>query len=120
MKRINLSFVSVLVTILVITVVAAIVFAAIGDYKDRYDKKKAEEVRDTVLSYVAQCYALEGRYPADLQYLEDNYGLVLNKDKYVYVITSYSIHYTKLYEARKSPVGGARGCSHASAAGSRQ
>jgi len=88
-----LSFVSVLVTILVITVVAAIVFAAIGDYKDRYDKKKAGEVRDTVLSYVAQCYALEGRYPADLQYLEDNYGLVLNKDKYVYHYLNFASNF---------------------------
>ncbi len=84
MKRINLSFVSVLITILVIAVAAVIVFAAIDDYTSSYDEKKVEEIRETLLGYVAECYALEGRYPADLQYLEDNYGLVLDRDKYVY------------------------------------
>jgi hypothetical protein len=76
--------VSVLITVFVIAVAAVIVFAAIGDYKDSFDEKKAEEIRDTVLSYVAECYALEGKYPTDLEYLEDNYGLMLDRDKYVY------------------------------------
>jgi hypothetical protein len=31
-----------------------------------------------------QCYSLEGRYPPDLAYLEKNYGLTLDKGKYVY------------------------------------
>lgn len=79
-----MSFVSVLITIIIITIAAVIVFAAIGDYKNSYDEKKTEDIRDTVLTYVAECYALEGRYPEDLEYLEDNYGLVLDKDKYVY------------------------------------
>lgn len=88
-----MSFVSVLVTILVIAIAAVIVFAAIGDYRNNYDDKKVEEVRETVLSYVAECYALEGRYPNDLQYLEDNYGLVLDKDKYVYHYLIFASNY---------------------------
>lgn len=33
---------------------------------------------------VMQCYALEGAYPPDLEYLEKNYGLILDPDHYVY------------------------------------
>ncbi len=33
---------------------------------------------------VMQCYALEGSYPPNLEYLEQNYGLILDRDKYVY------------------------------------
>ena len=73
MKRINLSFVSVLVTIFIIAVSAVIVFLSIGSYKNSCAERKTKQIRETVLSYVAQCYALEGRYPDDLQYLEDNY-----------------------------------------------
>lgn len=29
------------------------------------------------------CYALEGRYPPDLAYLESNYGLYVDRDKYL-------------------------------------
>lgn len=31
---------------------------------------------------VVQCYAVEGRYPADITYLEDNYNLSIDYDKY--------------------------------------
>ncbi|MBQ0136225.1 MAG: hypothetical protein KBS43_05775 [Oscillospiraceae bacterium] len=31
---------------------------------------------------VVSCYALEGAYPSSVQYLEDNYGLTYDKDKY--------------------------------------
>ena len=31
-----------------------------------------------------QCYAIEGRYPPDLAYLEENYGLILDREHYVY------------------------------------
>ncbi len=33
---------------------------------------------------VMQCYASEGSYPADLEYLEEHYGLILDKDNYIY------------------------------------
>jgi hypothetical protein len=39
--------------------------------------------QDAVYKYAVQCYALEGFYPSDISYLEENYGLVLN-DKYLY------------------------------------
>lgn len=31
---------------------------------------------------VVSCYALEGAYPASVEYLEENYGLTYDKDKY--------------------------------------
>ncbi|MGN8938654.1 hypothetical protein ACTNAU_08465, partial [Bittarella sp. HCP28S3_D9] len=32
---------------------------------------------------VVQCYAVEGAYPADLQYLEERYGLQINHRRYI-------------------------------------
>ena len=32
---------------------------------------------------VVSCYALEGRYPADIDYLKEYYGLQLNEKKYI-------------------------------------
>lgn len=31
---------------------------------------------------ITSCYAIEGRYPASLQYIEDNYGLTYDKSRY--------------------------------------
>ena len=36
----------------------------------------------TCSSWKLSCYALEGAYPSSVQYLEDNYGLTYDKDKY--------------------------------------
>ncbi len=45
--------------------------------------QSANSVKDAVLRSAVQCYAVEGVYPSDLRYLEDNYGLILNEDCYI-------------------------------------
>jgi hypothetical protein len=41
-----------------------------------------------------QCYALEGAYPPTLEYLEENYGLMLDRDRfhYLYEVIGSNIH----------------------------
>lgn len=40
-------------------------------------------VRNSILNTAKQCCAIEGSYPVSLAYLEENYGLVINKNDYV-------------------------------------
>ncbi len=40
-------------------------------------------VRDAVKNAALTCYAVEGLYPAELQYLRDNYHLSYNEDRYI-------------------------------------
>ena len=84
MKKLSLSFISMLVCLAIIAAVALTAVISVQDFGSRYEDRKLNEVRDTVLSYIAQCYALEGEYPPDLQYLEDNYGLIMDKNRYIY------------------------------------
>jgi hypothetical protein len=44
--------------------------------------------REAIVRATVQCYSLEGRYPPSLEYLEDNYGLTLDRKKYVYYYQS--------------------------------
>ncbi|MBQ2582905.1 MAG: hypothetical protein II577_03290 [Erysipelotrichaceae bacterium] len=46
----------------------------------------SEAVKRTAL----QCYVIEGAYPEDLQYLQDNYGLQVNTDDYVVVYRAFA------------------------------
>ena len=44
----------------------------------------AAAIREAVQRGALQCYAVEGVYPPDLKYLEENYGLQVNtRDYYV-------------------------------------
>ena len=38
---------------------------------------------DNLRRAVVSCYALEGRYPPDVKYLQEQYGLQLNEEKYI-------------------------------------
>lgn len=41
-----------------------------------------ELLEQSVHRATIQCYAAEGVYPADLKYLEENYGITYDKEKY--------------------------------------
>ena len=41
-----------------------------------------EAIRNTVLRCAVECYAVEGAYPPDLQYLREHYGLRYNQNRY--------------------------------------
>ncbi len=49
-----------------------------GGQSDQYREIQLAAIRKAA----RQCYALEGAYPPDLQYLADEYGLILNTRDY--------------------------------------
>ena len=105
MWNMSLSFISVLVCLAVIAAVMLLVFVTIQDYGSSYEDTKLTQVRETVLSSVSQCYALEGAYPPDLAYLENNYGLILDRSRYIYyyeTIASNIFPEVKVFPLRKS------------------
>jgi hypothetical protein len=66
--------------------IAVIIFAAVGlTGLDRsLRSRQTATVQKAVTAAVNECYALEGTYPPDLEYLHDNYGLVLDTQHYIY------------------------------------
>ena len=46
-----------------------------------------ERLETAVRKSALNCYAMEGVYPPDLQYLKDHYGLQVDEEK-------YTVHYT--------------------------
>ena len=90
MKNARLPFISLVASLLVIAVAALALLLGLSGYTSSYSDRQVSEVRDIVLSYVAQCYALEGAYPPDLAYLADNYGLQLDTEHYIYHYDMYA------------------------------
>ena len=43
-----------------------------------------------VLQAAVQCYAVEGSYPASLDYLEENYGLLVNHDRFIVTYEAFA------------------------------
>ena len=69
--------------LILLLIAALILIFARGGGRDLSDGS-AVAIRAAVQRSALQCYAVEGAYPPDLQYLEDNYGLQVNtQDFYV-------------------------------------
>lgn len=47
------------------------------------DRESMELLEEAVLRATIQCYAIEGMYPPDIQYLEDKYGIVYDHNRYI-------------------------------------
>lgn len=52
----------------------------------------AASIRSTILDAAMQCAAIEGSFPTNLAYLEDNYDLRVNHDDYVIIYEVLASH----------------------------
>jgi hypothetical protein len=51
----------------------------LSDGRQQEDKKQLE---NALIRAAVACYAVEGTYPPNVQYLEDNYGIQINQTLY--------------------------------------
>ncbi|MDR0929276.1 MAG: hypothetical protein LBM74_06120 [Oscillospiraceae bacterium] len=70
---------------LMLAVFAVLFFGAyvlLGGISSETGNKETELVRNAVRDAVLTCYAVEGFYPQQLEYLKEHYGLGFNEDRY--------------------------------------
>lgn len=48
----------------------------------RMDREGEETLRNAIARACVQCYAIEGRYPPSVQYLEENYGIRIDWERF--------------------------------------
>ncbi len=70
-------------SIIVFALVAALVVSGIGGVSDSVAEQQTEMLENSVRRSAVQCYALEGTYPENVNYLVSNYGLFYDKDNYI-------------------------------------
>ena len=64
--------------LLALLLLAVLTFLVFGHSGRDVSEEGAAAIRETVRRSAQQCYVVEGIYPPDLEYLEDNYGLQIN------------------------------------------
>jgi len=65
-------------------VTALVCMACMDSFWNNAKSSQTEDMRKAILDACVQCYALEGSYPPDLEYLEKHYGLMLDRDDFYY------------------------------------
>ena len=80
----------VLVTLLVFALSLALVAYGIARVDARNESRQKAALRDALLRAALTCYAVEGRYPADVRYLEEHYGIVYDSERFIVAIDAFA------------------------------
>ncbi len=70
------------IPILLLVIVLAIFIGFSDSFSSSNIEHEREVLENALERSITQCYALEGTYPTDLAYLQENYGLTYNKDHF--------------------------------------
>jgi len=63
--------------------VFVVLFVGLGRLDAASSAEELRTAEQTVRQAAVHCYAIEGRYPPDLNYLEQNYGVRVDASRYV-------------------------------------
>ena len=50
--------------------------------ESKSEEESLASLRNAIQRACVQCYAIEGRYPPSVEYLEEHYGIVIDRDQY--------------------------------------
>lgn len=71
-----------LISAVVFGVVIGVFLNGVLSMSDRMEREGTETLRSAIARASVQCYAIEGRYPPSVQYLEDNYGIRIDRERF--------------------------------------
>ena len=70
----------ILFTLLILAVVVIFFFTAVSGASDKADSSSTATLEKAIKRAAVQCYAIEGFYPPDITYLEENYGIIIDPE----------------------------------------
>jgi penicillin-binding protein-related factor A (putative recombinase) len=80
-------------SILFFAALATVLFVAVANSDKGYEKERQNAAANALRNAVISCYAIEGMYPPNVQYMKDNYGLSIDEELFI-------IHYIPNAENR--------------------
>lgn len=84
MKRFSLQkALTYVLPIVIFTVMLTWFVLAISNAGESTSRNELAAVRSTVENGITMCYAIEGAYPENLEYLVENYGVIYDSQKYI-------------------------------------
>lgn len=71
-----------LFTILLLLLLVGGLVISLDSIQERLDKEGEKRLYNAIQKAAITCYSVEGRYPASLEYLVENYGVIVDSNKY--------------------------------------
>lgn len=78
----------IIISLIVIVFLLTYMYQGVDSAQKARDQENFKVLSDAIIRSAVQCYAIEGFYPPNIEYLEKNYGLIVDHSKY---FISYSV-----------------------------
>lgn len=63
-------------------IVVGLFLSGVFSFLDRAEAEGADTLRNAIAQASVQCYAIEGRYPPSVEYLEEQYGIRIDRERF--------------------------------------
>jgi len=80
----------VLFTVIILAAVIIFFWSAVNGASAKADSSSAATLEKAIKRAAVQCYAIEGFYPADVTYLENHYGIIIDSSRFMVEYRSFS------------------------------
>ena len=77
-------------TLLVFFLLLGVLYAGLMHVATHSAQAQASTLRESVVRALLTCYAVEGRYPPDVGYLQSYYGLTYDANRFIVTIDSFA------------------------------
>lgn len=84
---------SAFLTLIIIGAVFVIAYFGMDSLKTTGDSESLNVLKDAIERAAVTCYALEGAYPPDVEYLEEHYGVAIDRERF---FVSYGVEGSNL------------------------
>ncbi|WP_326910352.1 hypothetical protein [Sedimentibacter sp. MB31-C6] len=71
-----------ILNVIILLLIVAFLFFGTNITKKSNEENKFVILEEAIIRGAIQCYAIEGFYPPNIEYLESNYGLIIDHEKY--------------------------------------
>lgn len=79
-----------ILTVLAFIALVVAVCMLFGGIDSAGGRAQTELVRDAVKSAALTCYAVEGSFPSDLEYLREHYALAYDEERYIVTYDAFA------------------------------
>ncbi len=81
---------SIILSVAVFGVTVGLFLRGIFSFLSRAEEEGASTLQNAVTRACVQCYAIEGRYPPSVQYLEERYGIQIDEERYAVFYSGFA------------------------------
>lgn len=71
-----------LFSILLLGLILYLFIGSVGAMQNRTQEDQLKALTEAIRRASVQCYSIEGRYPPSVEYLEENYAVVIDRNRY--------------------------------------